>query len=114
MTKFEIRNHMAYASHMEFEVLQRALWVQQAQPQCASTTVTVSPSCTMVEALLVPKTAIWSTLVMHTSPYSSDILQTVHPHHEVLLSCKPHHPGCHQWRPLLSQVHDDLQRFQQM
>ena len=33
MTKFEIRNNMAYASHMQFEVLRRALWVQQAQPQ---------------------------------------------------------------------------------
>ena len=133
MTKFEIRNNMAYASQMQFEVLRRALWVQQAQPQtvfnwqfweraaqdpkmtsylthgvkakmcettpfvntvgahyvasraqieqacdslrqqgsskvstiglskgdvCASTTLTESPSCTMVEALLVPKTAI--------------------------------------------------------
>ena len=187
MTKFEIRNNMAYASHMQFEVLRRALWVQQAQPQtvfnwqfweraaqdpkmtsylshgvkakmcettpfvntvgthymasraqieqacdslrqqgssqvstiglskvdvCASTTVTESPSCTMVEALPVPKTAIWSTMVMHTSPFSSDILQKVHPHHEVLLSCKPHRPGCHQWRPLLSQVHDDMKHFQ--
>ena len=34
---------------------------------CASTTRTESPSCTMVEALLVPKTAIWSTMVMHTA-----------------------------------------------
>ena len=33
MTKFEIRNHMAYASQMHFEVLRRALWVQQARPQ---------------------------------------------------------------------------------
>ena len=33
MTKFEIRNNMANASQMQFEVLQRALWVQQAQPQ---------------------------------------------------------------------------------
>ena len=187
MTKFEIRNNMAYASQMQFEVLRRALWVQQAQPQtvfnwqfweraaqdpkmtsylshgvkakmcettpfvntvgthyvasraqieqacdslrqqgsskvstiglskvdvCASTTRTESPTCTMVEALLVPKTAIWSTMVMHTSPFNSDILQKVHPYHEVLLSCKPHRPGCHQWRPLLSQVHDDMKHFQ--
>ena len=27
MTKFEIRNNMAYASQMQFEVLRRALWV---------------------------------------------------------------------------------------
>ena len=32
-TKFESRNNMAYASQMQFEVLRRALWVQQAQPQ---------------------------------------------------------------------------------
>ena len=32
MTKFEIRNNMAYASQMQFEVLCRALWVQQAHP----------------------------------------------------------------------------------
>ena len=30
MAKFEIRNNMAYASQMQFEVLRRALWVQQA------------------------------------------------------------------------------------
>ena len=30
--KFEIRNNMAYASQMQFEVLRRALWVQQAHP----------------------------------------------------------------------------------
>ena len=32
MTKFEIRNNMAYASQMQFEVLRRALWVQPAHP----------------------------------------------------------------------------------
>ena len=32
MTQFEIRNNMAYASQMQFEVLRRALWVQQAYP----------------------------------------------------------------------------------
>ena len=32
MTKFEIRNNMAYASQMQFEVLRGALWVQQAHP----------------------------------------------------------------------------------
>ena len=32
MTKFEIRNNMAYASQMQFEVLRRAFWVQQAHP----------------------------------------------------------------------------------
>ena len=33
MTKFEIRSNMAYASQKQFEVLRRALWVQQAKPQ---------------------------------------------------------------------------------
>ena len=33
MTKFEIRHKMAYASQMQFEVLRRALWAQQAKPQ---------------------------------------------------------------------------------
>ena len=33
MTKLEISNNMAYASQMQFEVLRRALWVQQARPQ---------------------------------------------------------------------------------
>ena len=33
MTKFEIRKNMTYASQMQFEVLRRALWVQQAKPQ---------------------------------------------------------------------------------
>ena len=32
-TKSEIRNNMAYASQMQFEVLRRALLVQQAKPQ---------------------------------------------------------------------------------
>ena len=182
MTKFEIRNNMACASQMQVEVLRRALWVQQAQPQtifhwqfweraakmtsylthgvkakmcetipfvntvgaqyvasraqleqacdslrqqgssmmttiglskgdvCAPTTLTESPSCTKVEALLVPKTAMWSTMVMHTHPFTHDVLQNVHPYREVILSCKPHRPGCHQWRPLQSQVHDDIKK----
>ena len=135
MTKFQIRNNMAYASQMQLKELRRALWVQQAQPQtvftwkfweraaqdpkmtsyrtygvkgrmcettpflntvertmlrpglslsrqqgsskvstiglykgdmCTSTTLTESPSCAMVEVLLVPKTAIWRTMVTHT------------------------------------------------
>ena len=36
MTKFEIRDHMAYASQMrqmQFEMLRRALCVQQTKPQ---------------------------------------------------------------------------------
>ena len=186
MTKFEIRNNMAYASQMQFEVLRRALWVQQAHPEtvfnwqfwerashdpkmtsylthgvkakmcetipfvnsvgtqyvasraqleqacdslrqqgssrkltvglssddaCAPTTLAESPSCTIVDALMVPPSAMWSTMVMHTHPFSQDLLQNVCPHHEVILSCKPHRPGCHQWRPLHSQVHDDIREL---
>ena len=184
MTKFEIRNNMACASQMQFEVLRRALWVQQAKPQtivnwqfweraahdpkmtaylnhgvqakmCETTPfvntvgahyvasraqieqacdslrqqgssrvtkiglskvdvcadITESP-CTIVEALMVPAAATWSTMVMHTHPFTHDILQNVHPCHEVLLSCKPHRPGCHQWRPMQQQIHDDLKELQ--
>ena len=185
MTKFEIRNNMAYASQMQFEV-RRALWVQQAHPQtvfnwqfcqraahdpkmtsylthgvkakmcetiplvntvgaqyvasraqleqacdslrqqgssmmttiglskgdvCAPTILTESPSCTMVEALLVPQTAMWSTMVMHIHPFTHDVLQNVRRYHEVILSCKPHRPRCHQWRPLQSQIHDDIKEL---
>ena len=65
----------------------------------------------MVEALMVPPSAMWSTMVMHTHPFTQDLLQNVRPHHEVILSCKPHRPGCHQWRPLHSQVHDDIREL---
>ena len=73
--------------------------------------MTESPSCTIAEALLVPKAAIWSTMVMHTHPFTHDILQHVHPHHEVLLSCKPHRPGRHQWRPLQPHIYEDLKEL---
>ena len=33
MTKFEICNNVAYAGQVQFDVLRRALWAQQAQPQ---------------------------------------------------------------------------------
>ena len=78
---------------------------------CDPTTLTESPSCTMVEALMVPPSAMWSTMVMHTHPFTQDLLQKVCPHHEVILSCKPHRLGCHQWRPLRSQVHDDIREL---
>ena len=77
---------------------------------CVNMTLTESPSCTIAEALLVPKAAIWSTMVMHTHPFTHDILQNVHPYHEVLR--KPHRPGCHQWRPLQPQVREDLKDLQ--
>ena len=187
MTKFEIRNNMAYASQMQFEVLRQALWVQQAYPDtvfnwqfweraaqdpkmtsylshgvkakmcettpfvntvgtqyiasraqieqacdslrqqgrsmkktigltnvdlCAPTAMTESAPCAMVEALMIPPDALWSTLVMYTQPYPSDLLQHVRPYHEVLFSCKPHQPGRHQWKPMHLQVHDDIRELQ--
>ena len=187
MTKFEIRNNMAYASQMQFEVLRRALWVQQAYQDtifnwqfwkraaqdpkvtsylshgvkakmcettpfvntagteyiasraqieqacdslrqqgsaikktigltnvdlCAPTTLTESTPCAIVEALKIPHDALWSTLVMYTQPYPSDLLQHVRPYHEVLFSCKSHQPGCHQWKPMHLQLHDDIRALQ--
>ena len=178
MTKFEIRNNVAYASQMQFEVTRRALWVQQAKPQtvfnwqvweraardpkmtaylnqgvkakmCETTPFVnmvgaqyvaskaqIEQACDSLRnqgksrvtkiglskvdvcadmtesALMVPEAATWSTMVTHTHPFSDDILQNVHPYHEVLLSCKPHRPGCHQWRPLQQQIHDDLKVLQ--
>ena len=178
---------MAYASQMQFEVLRRALWVQQAYPDtvfnwqfweraaqdpkmtsylshgvkakmcettpfvnsvgtqyiasraqieracdslrqqgssmketigltnvglCTPTTMTESTPCAIVEALMVPPDALWSTLVMYTQPYPSDLLQHARPYHEVLLSCKPHQPGCHQWKSMHKQVHDDIRELQ--
>ena len=171
MTKFEIRNNMAYASQMQFEVLRRALWVQQAHPDtvfnwqfweraaqdpkmtsylshgvkakmcettpfvnsvgtqyiasraqieqacdslrqqgssmhksigltkddlCPPTTLASSASRAIVEALVIPPDAMWSTMMLYTQPFPPDLLQHVRPYHEVLFSCKPHRPGCHQ------------------
>ena len=66
----------------------------------------------MVEALMIPRDALWSTLMMYTQPYPSDLLQHVRPYHEVLFSCKPHRPGCHQWKPVHLQVYDEIRDLQ--
>ena len=131
---------MASASQMQFEVLRRALWVQQAwqfweraaqDPKmssylthgvkakmcetipfvnsvgtqyvaskatiglsngdvCPPTTLAESPFCTIAEALMVPASAMWSTMVVHTHPFPQEILQNACPYHEVILSFKPH------------------------
>ena len=187
MTKFEIRNNMAYASQMQFEVLRRALWVQQAHPDtifnwqfweraaqdpkmtsylsngvkakmcettpcvnsvgtqyiasraqieqacdslrqqgrsmhqavglvkgdlCPPTTFAESATRAIVEALVIPPDAMWSTLMLYTKPFPPDLLQHARPCHEVLFSCKPHRPGCHQWKPMHIQVHDEIQELQ--
>ena len=66
----------------------------------------------MVEALMIPHDALWSTLKMYTQPYPSDLLQHVRPYHEFLFSCKPHRPGCHQWKPVHLQVYDEIRDLQ--
>ena len=187
MTKFEIRNNMAYASQMQFEVLRRALWVQQAQPDtifnwqfweraaqdpkmtsylssgvkakmcettpfvnsvgtqyiasraqieqacdslrqqgrsmcqavglvkgdlCPSTTLTEPAARAVVEALVIPPDATWSTMMLYTKPFPPDLLQCVRPCHAVLFSCKPHRPGCHQWKPMHVQIQEEIQELQ--
>ena len=187
MTKFEIRNNMAYASQMQFEVLRRALWVQQAHPDtvfnwqfweraahdpkmttclshgvkakmcetipfvnsvgtqymasraqieqacdslrqqgcsmhksigltrdglCPPTTLAESTSRAIVEALVIPPDAMWSTLMLYTRPFPPDLFQHARPYHEVLFSCKPHRPGCHQWKPMQIQVQDEIRDLQ--
>ena len=175
MTKFEIRNNMAYASQMQFEVLRRALWVQQAKPQtvfdwkfwekaahdpkmtaylnhgakakmCETTPFVnavgaryvasrayIEQACDslrsqgqsittwhgvvypmgesnepIVKSLLKDVNSTWSTMVMRTRPFSDDQFQCIHPNHQVLLSCKPHRPGCHQWRPMQTDIIADM------
>ena len=78
---------------------------------CPPTTLAESPFCTIAEALMVPASAMWSTMVVHTRPFPQKILQNACPYHEVILSCKPHRPGCHQWRPLHQQVYDDIREL---
>ena len=183
MTKFEIRNNMAYASQMQFVVLRRALWVQQAEPQtvfdwkfweraahdpqmtaylnhgvkakmCETTSCVnavgahyvasrahieqacdslrsqgqsitaciglsnglVQPmeesSVHIVKSLLKDVNNTWSTMVMRTRPFSDDLFQSIYPNHQVLLSCKPHRPGCHQWRPVQTDITADIKELQ--
>ena len=185
MTKFEIRNNMAYASQMQFEVLRRALWVAhpdtifnwqfweraaqdpkmtsylsngvkakmcettpfvnsvgtqyiasraQLEQACdplrqqgesmyqsiglvkgdlnPSTTLAESTARAIVEALVIPPDAMWSTLKLYTKPFPPELLQQVRPCHEVLFSCKPHRPGCHQWKPMHVQVQDEMHELQ--
>ena len=79
---------------------------------CPSTTLASSTSRAIVEALLIPPDAMWSTLMLYTRPFPPDLLQHVRPCHEVLFSCKPHRPGCHQWKPMHIQVHDEIRDLQ--
>ena len=36
----------------------------------------------------------------------------MHPNHQVVLSCKPHRPGCHQWRPMQSNLTTNIKELQ--
>ena len=182
--KFEIRNNMAYASQMQFEVLRRALWAQQAKPQTAFdwkfreraardpkmtaclnrgvkakmcettplsmlwehsmllpelTMLTLSRPATLfevrdittciglsngivhpmeelsestVKSLLKDVNNTWSTMVMRTRPFSEDLFQSIHPNHQVLVSCKPHPPGCHEWKPVQTDIAADIKELQ--
>ena len=79
---------------------------------CPPTTLAESTSRAIVEALVIPPDAMWSTLMLYTKPFPPDLLQHVRPWNYVLFSCKPHRPGCHQWKPMQVQVHDEIQELQ--
>ena len=44
---------------------------------CTPSTDTQSDPCAMVESLMIPHDAMWSTVMMYTQPYPSDLLQHV-------------------------------------
>ena len=79
---------------------------------CPPTTLTESATRAIVEALVIPPDAMWSTLMMYTKPFPPDLLQQARPCHEVLFSCKPHRPGCHYWKSMQIQVRDEIQELQ--
>ena len=79
---------------------------------CPSTTLTESATRAIVDALVIPPDAMWSTLMLYTKPFPPDLLQQARPCHEVLFSCKPHRPGCHHWKPMQTHVHDEIQELQ--
>ena len=118
MTKFEVRNNMAYASQMQFEVLRRALWVQQAQPQtvfdwkdnriCEHRGYAVHCSPCENRAGLCSRTVDQH---LHWTCYTESDLFPCHPHHQVLLSCKPHRPGCHQRRPAQTTLAEEVREL---
>ena len=79
---------------------------------CPSMTLAEPATRAIVEALVIPPDAIWSTLMMYTKPFPPDLLQQTKPCHEVLFSCRPHRPGCHYWKSMQFQVHDEIQELQ--
>ena len=79
---------------------------------CPSTTLPEPAARAIVEALVIPPDATWSTLMLYTKPFPPDLLQCVRPCHAVLFSCKPHRPGCHQWKPMHVQVQEEIQELQ--
>ena len=79
-----------------------------------STTLAESTGRAIVEALVIPPDAMWSTLKLYTKPFPPELLQQIRPCHEVLFSCKPYRPGCHQWKPMQVQVQDEMHELQPM
>ena len=79
---------------------------------CPPTTLAEPATRAVVEALVIPPDAVWSTLMLYTKPFPPDLLQHTRPCHEVLFSCKPHRPGCNQWKPLQLQVQAEIQEIQ--
>ena len=51
---------------------------------CPSTTLTESATRAIVDALVIPPDAMWSTLMLYTKPFPPDLLQQARPCHEVL------------------------------
>ena len=50
--------------------------------------------------------------MMYTKPFPPNLLQQTKPCHEVLFSCQPHRPGCHYWKSMQCQVHDEIEELQ--
>ena len=66
----------------------------------------------IAKSLLQDVNSMWSTMVMRTMPFSEDLFQSIYPNHQVLLSCKSHRPGCHQWRPMRSDLTAEIKELQ--
>ena len=66
----------------------------------------------IVRSLLKDVNNTWSTMVLRTRPFSEDLFQSIHPNHQVLLSRQPHRPGCHDWRPMQTDITADIKELQ--
>ena len=66
----------------------------------------------IAKSLLQDVKRTWSTMVRRTMQFSEDLFQAIRLNHQVLLSCKPHRPGCHQWRPMRSDLTAEIKELQ--